>query len=98
MVRGSFLHARLQIAVPHKCDRCIDLKEALVEPLSLCSTLRQDEGGPLPLVGAKNILGKQLAEFSCSRFIALTSAATRSRYASKDLSIPWSLRCPWRQR
>lgn len=58
LVRGSFLHARLQIAVPHKCDRCIDLKEALVEPLSLCSTLRQDEGGPLPLVGAKNILGQ----------------------------------------
>src|SRR5688572_901430 len=60
--------AVLQIALPHKCDRCINMKEALVEALSLCSTLGQDENRPLPLVGAKHILGKQLAEFSSARF------------------------------
>ena len=40
--------------------------EPLIEPLSLCSTLGQDKSGPLPLVGAKHILGKQLTEFSSS--------------------------------
>ena len=59
---------RLQIAVPHKCDRCIDVKKAFAKPLSLCSTLGQDVSGPLPLVSAKHILDKQLAEFSSSRF------------------------------
>ncbi len=39
-----------------------------MKPLSLYSTLGQDVSGPLPLVSAKHILDKQLAEFSSSRF------------------------------
>jgi len=44
------------------------MMKAGIEPLSLCSTLGQDENCPFPLVTAKHILGKQLADFSSSRF------------------------------
>ena len=44
------------------------MMEALVEPLSLCSTLGKDENGLLPLVSAKHILRKQPTKFSSSRF------------------------------
>ena len=58
----------LQITVPHKRDRCIDMKKAVIEPLVLFATPGQDEDGTFPVVTAKNFLGKQLADFSSSRF------------------------------
>jgi hypothetical protein len=57
----------LQITIPHKRDRCVEMMKAIVEPLSLCPTLSQDENGLFPIVAAKDFLGKQLADFSSAR-------------------------------
>ena len=58
----------LQFTLPHKRDRRIDMKKAVIEPLALVATPGQDEDGTFPVVTAKNFLGKQLADFSSSRF------------------------------
>ena len=42
--------------------------KTVVETFSLCSTFGQYEDGTFPRVTAKNVLGKQLTDFSCSRF------------------------------
>jgi hypothetical protein len=39
-------------------DRRIDTTNAVVEPLSFCSTTGQDEYGTFPVVAAKNRIGE----------------------------------------
>ena len=57
------MSALLQFTVPHQRDRCINKIKAVIESLSLCSTLRQDADGPFPVVAATQFLGHQLTDF-----------------------------------
>jgi len=51
-----------------KGDRGIDVKKAIVEPLSLCPTLSEDPHGPFPFFAAEDVRSKQLADLSCAGF------------------------------
>jgi hypothetical protein len=44
------------------------MNNAIIEPLSLFSTLGKDEGRAVPVVTVKNLISEQLADFSRSRF------------------------------
>ena len=49
-------------------NRCIEMNNALVEPLALFSTLDEHKNSAIPILTTKSLISEQLADFSRSRF------------------------------
>ena len=69
------------------------MMQTLVEPLSLCSTLGEDKSRPLPLVGAKGVGRKQLAQPGSSSSDGGDFGGDPITFCKQGVVHAWSLRC-----